>query len=102
MEGQKFTRLKERRNMAVRNVPQRSGRIRGHEALPTRQGAKFVVEEMHRPSRKNAGSRSAADATAAGSRRARRVTLAFKAPQTGGEGRTARLQARTSFRQNKS
>src|SRR5437763_791823 len=85
--------------MAVRNVPQRSGRTRGHESAPTTQAARLVIEEMHRPSAQRGKRQSAREATRSGMARARQLNVKFKPSQMGAEGRIP-LQSPSTRRAN--
>ena len=86
--------------MAIRNAVRKSGRVRGHEGPPSTLVGQYVVEEMHeaRKGRQQGGVR----ATAAAMKRMRQSAVKFKAPQSGGEGRTTRLASPGTLQQNRS
>src|SRR4051794_37813014 len=73
--------------MVERNVPQRSGRIRGHTVAPSNQAARLMVEEMHRPPAQKGKRRTVREATADATARARRLNIRFKPAQMGSAGR---------------
>jgi hypothetical protein len=88
--------------MAVRNVPQRAGRIRGHEAPLSSRAAKFLVEEMHRAPARKGKPASLREKTATAMARVRNEGAQTKPPQSGGEGRTLRVQSPSTLRRNRS